>query len=635
MGVFDRKSADGADTTAVPGDAHGEKGRLSGRLGSWIGRSGGLVASVADSVKEVSRGGLLRQALEARDRGNLGAAFHLAREEHDVRPDDDDVASIFWDIAVAYGRPESAADGVGGLIRRRATAGALELAAQYWAELHEHLPDALLEPTTFARLIPQLAEQAEVDRNDAAAEGPATPLSNDDDEESRVLREATQRMRAGRAAALAAALRGVVDERNSGLTAGLAFRVAELARDLDAETALRAARFAVSVEDLHEAKRQRLLDLIAGLDAAAPNVAPPAPDVSDTSDLSDISEVSDDEIAEELAEFDTAAGLDEDVLADASETSDTEESAEDDPARNHPARVVSPPAAPLSEDELEALQAKLPPSRTPAVQAEAADPVDDGVETEARAPEAGDLDAEVDVAAELEVDVGIEVEEDAASDGHPDADPKGGRADDFDFGVDDHPLDLDASGPIAPSPAGPAVARPTATPVFDVALDDSIVIEADEELRSLDAVADPELALFADVKAVTAMPLSLDADRLVFAMPDGRQTAVELERIEAIAVAEVGGLADTPVVIVDLALDWRTGGDGPLRTVRLRSDALNTAALAPGVDDPGDALRSVLTTLMERTRAIPLPDPDAALGLMIPAYTDIGAYEREVLQIAR
>ena len=90
MGVFDRKSADGADTTAVPGDAHGEKGRLSGRLGSWIGRSGGLVASVADSVKEVSRGGLLRQALEARDRGNLGAAFHLAREEHDVRPDDDD-----------------------------------------------------------------------------------------------------------------------------------------------------------------------------------------------------------------------------------------------------------------------------------------------------------------------------------------------------------------------------------------------------------------------------------------------------------------------------------------------------------------------------------------------------------------
>jgi hypothetical protein len=148
--------------------------------------------------------------------------------------------------------------------------------------------------------------------------------------------------------------------------------------------------------------------------------------------------------------------------------------------------------------------------------------------------------------------------------------------------------------------------------VFDVPLDESIVIETGAAARDLEPCADRQLALWSDLKAVTGQPVSLDEEKLVVAMTDGRQFDVELERIQAIAVAEVAGLADDPVVVIDLALDWRTGAS-----------------------DAGDALRSVLGTLMERTSAIPLPDPDAALGLMIPAYASVLDYEREVLQIAR
>jgi len=560
MGMFGRKSQQSGDAASDPNEDRDARRTLTGRFGSLVQRSGDLVAGVAGTVKDVARSPILKQALDARARGNLAAAFHLAREAHGLHPDDEDGSAAFWDIAVAYQRPEAAMDAATGLIRRHATDGALELAAQYWLELHGCLADALLEPATFARLIPQLSAQVEADRAAAEKSSRATTAvaigtTGDAAEDGESLAE----LHRARADALLAALRGVVDERNQGLTAGLAYRVAELARALDPPTALRAARFAVDIEDLHEAKRERLRDLIAELAPGTepppieppPEVSappePPASAATPTSATPDAIECAEPHlIAEPTPDEIETAGI-----------------AEDDPARNHPARAVSPPPMPLSEDELASLQARLPPSRSPHT--------------------------------------------------------PNGTTPDPGAGTDDSAAE------------SVAACGATAGIAFDVPPEDPAVVDPGPTVQ----VSAGGSALFPDIKVVAGDFSSLESDRIELVVRGGRRVVIGLDQIQAIAVAEVAGLDAAPVVVVDLVLNWRELDDAPLRAVRMRGDALPSAASDEGQTDPGDALRSLLAGLMERTRAIPLPDPDAALGLMIPAYASLAEYEREVLQVAR
>jgi hypothetical protein len=64
------------------------------------------------------------------------------------------------------------------------------------------------------------------------------------------------------------ALRHAVEPDTSGMTPGLAVRVAELARELDPPTALRAAEIALRAPDLHEKRRGQLHRLVVELGRA-------------------------------------------------------------------------------------------------------------------------------------------------------------------------------------------------------------------------------------------------------------------------------------------------------------------------------------------------------------------------------
>ena len=742
MGVFDRKA--GRD----------EGGGIGSRLESLMQRSGDLVAGVTGGKD----GAILRQALEARDRGNLAAAFYLVREDHGIRPEDDDSAAAFWDIAVAYERPDEAAEAVAGLIRRRAAAGAQELAVQYWVELHERVPDALVEPVAFTRILPQLSEQVDADRREAKEEAEASPPpgARKPDEEELRQREA---LRSARASALQAALRGVVDERNTGLSPGLALRVAELARELDPPTALRAARFAVDVEDLHEAKRQKLREMIAELEPIVGDEAAPSPTADEReaeendppAAAEDVEAPADDEAHDDVtdepgtvtAEADAAPEeeSEDDEDRDAQEITDAEPIpedaselgselqiagiAEDDPARNHPLRIAGPPPKPLSEDELAALQARLPPSKTPhsaqcpdeacesgidfghddhpfeldssspdlsaMAEAGAATPepaADAAPESDAPGtsePDAGEAEREVDVDVEEALSalpgsesespaadrpVGAdesEVDDDVAGalealmpDAAPEPDDAADEAPEVTGSSEDEPdsgvegsdegavvFDADEADP-PPPPSARALEDETDADLLAAAAEFDQDLEAVRVSKELGTASpadevheDPEptppegAALFSDLKVLPGRPVSLDDDVLVLSVAKGRSAKIELELVQAIAVAEVSGLADEPIVVIDLALDWQSAGDGPLRVVRIRSDELDAGALAPGIDDPGEALRSVLARLMEHTSAIPLPDPESALGVMIHSFATVDDYERDVLQIAR
>ncbi len=66
---------------------------------------------------------VLRQAIEARRRGNHQAAYSLLEEALRESPDDPTAALLFWEVAASCGRSEAAAPSLTRLIQRLASAG--------------------------------------------------------------------------------------------------------------------------------------------------------------------------------------------------------------------------------------------------------------------------------------------------------------------------------------------------------------------------------------------------------------------------------------------------------------------------------------------------------------------------------
>jgi hypothetical protein len=130
-----------------------------------------------------------------------------------------------------------------------------------------------------------------------------------------------------------------------------------------------------------------------------------------------------------------------------------------------------------------------------------------------------------------------------------------------------------------------------------------------------------------------AVPVGLDDEALTIEVDGGAKTRIPLSRIEAVAAGAVQGLADKPVLVVDLALNWLAVPDEPLKVVRLRSDQFDPRAVMPGRDSALDALRSLLDALLSRSGATPLPGRDAALGNPFASFGDLGSYGRDVLMV--
>jgi hypothetical protein len=168
------------------------------------------------------------------------------------------------------------------------------------------------------------------------------------------------------------------------------------------------------------------------------------------------------------------------------------------------------------------------------------------------------------------------------------------------------------------APAAPAVAHATA--VAEAAVDDA-----------LEATA--PAARFGDIKPTEGMPTGLQEEGLALQLLGGRKARLEYTKIEAMAVAEVEGLAAGPVVVVDLVLNWRELGDQALQVLRLRSDGFDPRMLIAGPTDATEAFRTFLSELLARSQAVPLPDPDSALGVKVCGFDSLESYQREVLQV--
>jgi hypothetical protein len=114
----------------------------------------------------------------------------------------------------------------------------------------------------------------------------------------------------------------------------------------------------------------------------------------------------------------------------------------------------------------------------------------------------------------------------------------------------------------------------------------------------------------------------------------GKRGRLAYAKIEALAVAAVGGLAAMPVLVIDLIVNWSDTSEDVLRLIRIRSDAFNARRLVPEADKPLEAFRTLVEQLLSRTGAVALPDREGALGRPYRTYSDLASYQQEVLKVA-
>jgi hypothetical protein len=415
-----------------------EKGSRSARLGARVRGALGAVrrqgqaslrgvrgsaAGAADRLKrsetaerlgaKVDSWRIVKKAADAQGRGNHAMAYRLLEPEVRDNPDDPRVVAAFWKAALACDRAEDAVPPMVQVIRKLAGGDKSKRAAELWTELRNVNDTTLLDPTSLVRI----AQALEADGGSDQA---------------------------------VAALREAVDSRNaSGLSPGLAVRIAEMARDLDPCSALRAARSALASPDLHEAKRARLEAMVLTL------------------------------------EHEEGKG------------------------------------------EAEAAKAESGAS-----------------------PSAGSSGEDVRVRA---VDAALEA--------------------------------------LAPT------------------------------------------ARFSELKITEAMPTRLLDEGIGLQALGGRKVRVDYDKIEAVSVAEIQGLAPHPVIVIDLLLNWSDGSDPTLRVVRLRNDGFDPRMVMAAPPDAEGALRSFLSEILARSKAVQLPDPDSALGVRLRTFDELGLYQHEVLQV--
>jgi membrane associated rhomboid family serine protease len=129
---------------------------------------------------------------------------------------------------------------------------------------------------------------------------------------------------------------------------------------------------------------------------------------------------------------------------------------------------------------------------------------------------------------------------------------------------------------------------------------------------------------------VRATPVEIDGEGVHIATSAGVRKRVLFDRIDAVAVAAVEGLADKPVLVVDLVLNWRDARELRLRVIRMRGDKFDPRRIAPA-DSPLDSFRKIVSLVLDRAKAVPLPDRDSALGSPFASFQELALYERGVL----
>ena len=192
------------------------------------------------------------------------------------------------------------------------------------------------------------------------------------------------------------------------------------------------------------------------------------------------------------------------------------------------------------------------------------------------------------------------------------------------------------AAPTAPAPAAsapPATSAPLARPAPAAAPLRASVSPAAEPAQAERRPAASVFAVAAGgaLRTLEITPVELSEEGLVaWELAGEQRTRVHYRAIEAIATAEIADLGASGVIVIDLHLRATRPGR-PRSSLRMRADAFDPAKLFPDRTDAGQALRALLSELLDRSGALPLPDPDSALAVRPQRYECLAAFEAAML----
>lgn len=562
---------------------------------------------------------IVSRAARLRSDGDPHQAYDLIQVAWREDPRDRDVAEAFFSIAVEVGKPDSAAEAIAPSLRFALRCGDMDRALEYWLPLAAVESDLRLEPTASVRLGEALLD-------------------------------------AGHPEEALFSLRGALD---AGVSSAHATRIVHIARDLDESLARQAATIALGDPTLDQKYRAEF-EAIANSQVEAP--IPSAPDRVPargvTPPIESAASVREDDESNMGPDNEEAivAGLDPgalsaDHLVSASDSSSTDTTMESPPELdsddsgdvlshwNDPSAIEAPgegllddlgpveellgaahlegfdesfDIGPAPDDFFDPAEAETDSDMTPLL--DATDELTSPLAAPLVAGVAGVAGAtpneEVQPAA---MPVGAETVHEASK-----ASPSVATR----IMPNVEPLPSQSSPPSAPNSAdvsGPESAPPTSGP----ASCDEFAIGVDETPRGLRSL-----------KALTAVPVDARDGWIEIDVEGRGKTKLPLERIQAIVMAGVSGIATRPILVVDLALNWTDAAGEPLKVIRLRSDQFDPRRFEPGEVNPLEALTAWVRRLQIRTEATCLPSRDILEGVFA-RYDSVEAYENEVLMAMR
>ncbi|MGD2295902.1 MAG: rhomboid family intramembrane serine protease [Candidatus Aminicenantes bacterium] len=133
------------------------------------------------------------------------------------------------------------------------------------------------------------------------------------------------------------------------------------------------------------------------------------------------------------------------------------------------------------------------------------------------------------------------------------------------------------------------------------------------------------------IKATRATPLRINEEKLALNMEGAGERVLTLDRIQAVAAAEITSLDDLPYLVIDLFLDDPKSEAATVRSIRLISSSFEPREFFPDIQDSREALKAFISHLLESSGGAAYPDKESALLSPPRSFHSIEEYEALIL----
>lgn len=133
------------------------------------------------------------------------------------------------------------------------------------------------------------------------------------------------------------------------------------------------------------------------------------------------------------------------------------------------------------------------------------------------------------------------------------------------------------------------------------------------------------------IKATPATPVSFKEDKLALSVEGAGERVLTLNRIKAIAAAEITPLDELPYLLIDLFLSDPKSSISDVPSIRLFNSRFDPSQFFPDIQESREALKAFISKLLESSGAVPYPDKESVLLSPPRSFRSLDEYEDSIL----